>query len=322
MVGSEDARDGHQPDRGDGGDAQPAHDHRHRQRELHAARTGARRVAHRRGRLAHGIRNAVDPGDDAPEQDLERVAHERDLGGEGGKTEDRRQQDEQRQARDRVHDTDRRVEWLIRDAQPQRHGREQRRQHEAHAYRDERQLEVLHERRPDQAEVIGDVRPPDERRGRRSLRVAPCRSAPRRASRGTGHPRPPRSRPASASSPARRARAATSRSGAPRPRRASPPLGRPVRRPRAVGGDPALGSAVGEHCDPIDLLALHHGARLGNGRGGLDGGARLQLRVGHRDERQPLQPTVRAEELQHERARRRRRARRPAGRTARGRRPR
>ena len=96
--------DRHQADGRHGRDAQPAHDHRQRERDLDAPELLATREAHRLRRLAHRRRHAVDPGHDAAEQDLQRVAHERDLGGELGQADDRRQQDEQRQARDRVQD--------------------------------------------------------------------------------------------------------------------------------------------------------------------------------------------------------------------------
>ena len=77
------------------------------ERQLDAPELLPARVAHRRRRLADRRGNAVDAGHDAAEQDLQRVAHERDLRGERREPGDRRQQDEQRQARDRVHDPER-----------------------------------------------------------------------------------------------------------------------------------------------------------------------------------------------------------------------
>ena len=102
-------------------------------------------------------------GDDAPEQDLQRVAHQRDLRRQHGEAGDRRQQDEQRQARDGVHDPGQRVERLEREAEAERDSSREAKTARAHAHRDERELEMLHERGADLVKMIADVRPPDER---------------------------------------------------------------------------------------------------------------------------------------------------------------
>ena len=57
-----------------------------------------------------GSRHAVDAGHDAAEQDLQRVADQRDLGGERAESGDGDEQHEEGEARDGVHDPGRQVD--------------------------------------------------------------------------------------------------------------------------------------------------------------------------------------------------------------------
>src|SRR3712207_7928235 len=55
--------DGHEPDGGDGGDADAGDDGRERQRHLDRKQAAPPAVAHAVGGVAHGCRDAVDAGD-------------------------------------------------------------------------------------------------------------------------------------------------------------------------------------------------------------------------------------------------------------------
>src|SRR5215216_7373682 len=94
--------DGREADRRDRRNPDPRHDRRERQRQLDATQDLALCEAHGAGRQSGVLGHLAQPGQRVPEQDQERVGHERDLGARDGEPCDRHHQLEEREARNRV----------------------------------------------------------------------------------------------------------------------------------------------------------------------------------------------------------------------------
>src|SRR4051794_16986859 len=152
---ADERRDGGEADRHHRRDPDPGHDGRQGERQLQAAEDLTLRQAHRTCRQWSVLGYLAQARQRVPEQDQDRVRHERDLGARDGQAGDRHEQLEERQAGDRVEeggeDREGRLEPV--EAVGDQRGRE--RDDEADAHGEQGQPDVLHEPRHEHAvEVV------------------------------------------------------------------------------------------------------------------------------------------------------------------------
>src|SRR5581483_370556 len=139
---------------------------------------------------------------DVREEDHERVRDERDLDRGPGDARERHEDLEEREARDRVEERRDDADRVLRAAEPVGEQREREREREADPDGDRRQLDVLHERRPERVAPVPPHPVPAERvvaadacaslaEGRDDRAAARQRSAPASESRKTPSTRSP-----------------------------------------------------------------------------------------------------------------------------------
>ena len=93
-----------QRDRGHRGDPQAGHEGRQRQRQVDLHEPAGRAVAHALRRLAHVVGHPLQPGEEVPDQDDQRVGDQTDEHGGRREPGEREDEGEHRQRRDRVDD--------------------------------------------------------------------------------------------------------------------------------------------------------------------------------------------------------------------------
>ena len=134
----------------------PGHDLRQRERQLDAPQQLARRQAHAAAGVARLLGHVVEAGHDVAEQDQQRVGDERDDRRGVPAAGDRQQQEEDRDARQRVEDPRHLRDRRRQPAPAVGEQREGERDREADADRHQRQVDVLPERVDVAVEVVGD----------------------------------------------------------------------------------------------------------------------------------------------------------------------
>jgi hypothetical protein len=159
--------DGDQAHGGHGGDAQAGHDRGDGERQIDPPEAPPPLVAHALGGLPHRGRHPVEPGDDVPEQDQQRVADQRHLGRAEAQAVDRHQHAEQGQAGDGVEDAREPGQRRVGPAPAHGDQRHDHGQHEPDGDGHDGQRHVLPEGVDDLVGVVGHPVPADERLLRR-----------------------------------------------------------------------------------------------------------------------------------------------------------